>query len=200
MFNDVPPPPTITRSFCTKPASDDVVYKEIPGCISNWEYNPEGNGWCGYYAVCFAFLFPSDAVFADLSGPSVRKVLSLHLPDMKPSLEKLGFMDVEELEGTLTREIKEDAEDWWCSLDVILFCAFLCEVSFLYKDGEELEEDGSVILPTLFSVKGKPPRYFIYLESNVHYRVYELEYLPPSFVPRTCAFQSEIDSMFADDI
>lgn len=108
-------------------------------------------------------------------------------------------MDVEELEGRLTRETIEASEDWWCSLDVILFGAFLCQQSFLHKDGEEVEEDGSVVLPTLFSVKQKPPRYFIYLESNVHYRVYELESIPKSFVPRFCAFQSEIDKMFTDD-
>lgn len=91
-------------------------------------------------------------------------------------------MDVEELEGRLTRETIEASEDWWCSLDVILFGAFLCQESFLHKDGEEVGRDGSVGLPALFSVKQKPPRYFIYLESNVHYRVYEVESIPESFV------------------
>lgn len=195
------PAPLITQSFCQQPTPDDKIFELVPGCECEVEYNPEGNGWCGYYAIAFAFLFPSYQRLADMSPVGLRNLLAKKYVENKPVFEQsLVFSD--ELEEDLTMQPigdddgEEMDERWWCTFDMICLAALIFRESFFYKNGEEVEEDGSIIPPILVSIQNKPPKYLFYYAGNVHYRVYELKSFPSSFTPTPFPLQFDIDNLY----
>lgn len=145
----------VTQSFCEKPKPDDEIFKLIPGCKYNTEYNPVGNSWCGYYAIAFAFLFPSQQELADISPIVLREMLATTYIENKPIFQQsVVFPD---FENDLTMEPEEGEEGWRCTFDVICFAALVFCESFLYKNWGKVEEDGSIVPPSWSISKTKHP-------------------------------------------
>lgn len=171
------------------------------------EYNPEGNGWCGYYALAYTFLSPGNVDYAEQVPVLFRSYLKDMIPSMKTKLQNYFFFDFGELEETLNAKVQKDKYDWWCDMNVIYFAAILFEQSFLfclrmpnYREEVEEEEEEQVMeddmKPSLFSVRNEPPKYLIYFVED-HFTVYTIDALPDSFSPTPYPLQKELDEYFA---